>query len=193
MRHLKIESKARVSTLAFAAAALALASFLLVFPVPTRAQAPSLPAPPFNVDQGAVITNTNATSGTTNTVGTVNGAAPSLSNQGSNLANQGVVCVFTGTASSSSTSTTFALQMFDAASNAWSSLLTSSAIVMGPAITAPVLSVLAIRPSMAVASLPTNWAAQNVPLPRTWRVQQVIAGTGIAQAITGTIGCNLVR
>lgn len=156
---------------------LSVLALLVLGAAPSFAQVPSS-NPPYNTDIGALITTTIGPAAT----GTQNSA-----NQ-TNLDKTGVVCTFKQTASSGSASTTIAIQGFDAATQLWNTLITSSAI-SGPSATAPYA--VAVKPGMAVGSLPSNYAAQSVPLPRVWRVQVITSGS--ANSITSVTGCNLIK
>lgn len=163
----------------FAASALALAAA----PLPVRAQpVPSVPGP-YNIDLGAVLASAQRVAGTYNSA-----------NQ-SNLAYRGVVCTLSQTLSSGSPSTTFAIQGYDAATATWETLKSSAAITGYPSDTAGVPYPVAVLPGIAVSSLPTNYAAQNVPLPRVWRVQMVVgSGSGASTpASTNVVGCNYIK
>lgn len=143
-----------------------------------RAQTPSLPPPPYNVDIGPVITNSLRTAGTV------------TSSVYQNLANLGILCKFLETVSSGSPSTTFKIQSYDAATNSYSDLATSGAAT-GSAAAVTGQSVL-VYPAAALTTTPTGWVLEAVPLPRAWRVSQTIAGAGGAAgpATTSKIGCN---
>jgi hypothetical protein len=102
------------------------------------------------------------------------------------LYGNGVICKYNQTARSGTSSTTFAIQAKDAASGTYTSYLTSGAV------TTNAESTLVIAPGIQTSSLPSNVAALNFVLPRVWRVQTVIGGTG-GPAVTGTIGCSVVN
>ncbi len=161
--------KTRVLALAVAGA-VALAAFL---PAKTRAQVPSVPAP-YNVDLGAVITNSARAPATVTT------------SQLDNLAYDGAICTFNQSAASGSSSTTFGIQMYDSASNSYQTLVTSGAITG----TATPTSIV-VYPGVQISSLPTGMVALNMKLPRKWRVTQTNAGANTTT--TGTIGCNLLK
>lgn len=150
---------------------------------PARAQTPSLPPPPYNVDIGALITN--ALRG----VGTVTSAVQQ------NLANRGVVCrSTTPTVSSGSPSATFGIQVYDTATATWLTYGTSGVIGGYSANAAGTPYDVMVHAGIAVGSLPTNMVGVNLALPRAWRVTQTIAegtgGTGRSPALTSKIGCN---
>jgi hypothetical protein len=97
------------------------------------------------------------------------------------------MCTFNQTASSGTPSTTFSIQGYDAASNTYQSLVTSAAITTNNTPTK-----LVVYPGSVATAVPTGMVIAGLHLPRFWRVQQVIAGTG-GPAITGTIGCDLLK
>lgn len=157
------------------AAAAALAA-LIAMPMLALAQGPStatVPGP-YNTDTGALITNSLRTAGTTTTAAQTN------------LAYKGVACRYVQTAASGSPSTTFSIQSYDAASASWLSLVTSGAI------TDTTVTEIAVYPGMAVGSLPAAYVAQNIHLPRVWRLSQTVAGSS-GPAVTSKIGCNYLR
>lgn len=150
-----------------AAAAIVLvgASFL-----PTLAQVPSNPAP-YNIDLGALITNTARAAGTVTT------SAQANTNW------RGVVCTFKQTAASGSPSTTFSIQGYDAATATYLTYVTSGAI------TDTTTTAIAVYPGMLASAVPAGMTAVNASLPRTWRVSQTVGGTG-GPTTTSKIGCN---
>src|SRR5882724_10621897 len=140
-------------------------ALLLAFGTPVTAQVPSTGVEynkPMN-NGVALITNTARGAGTTNTT------VSSLTGSQSNLINIGVICTFNQTAHGGSPSTTIAIQFFDQPSATWQTLVTSGAITADATPTSIV-----VRPGIAVASLPTGMVAANLPLPRYWRLQQVV-------------------
>lgn len=151
-----------------------LGAFLMA--APAFAQVPSAPPPPYNVDLGALITNT------LRAAGTVNSASQN------NVANLGVVCTFQQTAISGTPSITFAIQGFDAATGTWNTLNTSSTITTS---TTNIYTTW-VYPGAVAADAPSNGTLKGISLPRTWRVQQVVAGTGDPRT-TGKIGCNYLK
>lgn len=150
------------------------ASLLTPLPPPARAQTPSLPPQPYNVELGAVITNGARAPGTVTTA------------KLQNLAYNGVECTFNQASASGSPSTTFSVQMYDSASNTYQSLATSGAIT-GTATPTTVV----VYPGIQTSSLPTGMVALNMHLPLFWRVSQTV--TGANTTTTGTIGCNLLK
>lgn len=143
------------------------------------AQVPSIP-PPYNVE----LTQTGVPAVIVNTArvaSTLNGP------QEDNLAYGGVVCTLNSTANSGSPSTTFKIQGFDAASASYYDLGTSGAMTATGAPTS-----LMVYPGIVATSLPTGMTVVGLHVPRKWRVQQIIAGTA-GPAITGTLGCNLLK
>jgi hypothetical protein len=125
-----------------------------------------------NLDLGAIIGGTGALV----TTATVNSAAQT------NSTNKGALCQLHQLSSSGTATITFAIQSLDAASGVWTSLITSSSI------TSVTDTQISVYPGGAVAA---NVSA-NVHLPRVWRVQQVIGGTG-GPAWNVSIGCNLLN
>lgn len=172
-------------------AVVAMLAVALVAPLKSvKAQVPSIANPPYNLDIGAVITNTLALAGT------VNSATASASTspwQNNNLNWLGVSCTWTTQSSSGSTSSVFSIQQYDAASATFQTLISSPAIVASStseAVNTPHAVVL--RPGLA-GTAPTNYTYLSLALPRVWRVQAVIsngAGTNPAPAVTSKIGCN---
>lgn len=153
---------------------LLLSAALLLAALPARAQVQE------NLDLGAIVGGTGALV----TTATVNSAAQT------NSTNKGALCQLHQLSSSGTATITFAIQSQDAASQVWTSLITSGSI------TTVNDTFLLVYPSTngatGQAALPTGWTAQNVHLPRTWRVQQVIGGTG-GPAWNVSIGCNLLN
>lgn len=149
-----------------------LAALWLAGPL-ARAQVPSIPGP-YNVDLGALITNT------------ARAPATVTSTQQDNLAYNGAECTFNQSAASGSSSTTFGIQMYDSASNTYQSLVTSGAITANATPTTIV-----VYPGVQTSSLPTGMVALSMKLPRKWRVTQTNAGANTTT--TGTIGCNLLK
>lgn len=163
----------RLSTAVLLAASLALAPM-----VPARAQTPSLPPPPYNVDLGALITNA------LRLPGTVTSAVQQ------NLANRGVLCKLVETLSSGTPSTVFKIQSYDAASATWTDLATSTALTGGTQTNG--VSAL-VYPGAVMTTTPTGWVLNSLPLPRAWRLSQTISaglGAGATPSTTSKIGCN---
>jgi len=141
------------------------------------AQVPST-SPPYNTDIGAVVTNALRTAGTFNSASQ------------NNLDKLGAVCVLNVTTESGSPSVTFAIQNFDAASSTWQTIVVSGSLTTTLGVTPTTIFA---RVGAQTSSFATGISAgQGVPLGRIWRVQQVVAGSN-TPAITGTIGCNLVK
>lgn len=130
---------------------------------------------PFNNDIGAVITNTAQAAGTVN------------SQNQANVDQSGVICTLKQSAVVSTPTTTFAIQGFDAATATWNTLAISGNITTS---TTNIYS-LFVAPGAVATSVPTNAVVAGLPLPRVWRVQEVV--TGGAASTTGVIGCNLVK
>lgn len=167
---INLRNAARVLALGLCAAALAAC---LVFVAPrARAQVPSS-NPPYNVDIGAVLTGVGQNAGTYN------------STQLNNLDKEGVTCVLSGLGSTGGPSVVFAIQGYDAASNSYYDLVRSGSI------TAAANAVISVRPGNQTSSLPTGWSAsQSLPVPRFWRIQEVITG---GTGLTSTVSCNQQR
>jgi hypothetical protein len=150
------------------AIAAALASTAAFAQVPTS-------SPPYNIDLGAVLTNT------------ARGASTVNSSTLTNLDKHGVVCTYNQTAHGGSPSTTFGIQVFDAASNTWQSLATSGAITADATPTSVV-----VYPGAVATAVPTGMVLSGLPLTRSWRVTETVGGTA-TPTVTGTIGCNYIR
>lgn len=155
--------------LASTAVGLVLAAAIALTNLPAEAQSPSLPPPPYNVELGAVITNSARAPATVTTAAL------------QNLAYVGVECTYNQTAVTGSPSTTFSIQFLDAASNQWQTLLTNAAVTT--ALNTP--STITISPGITAASN----VALSLHLQKTWRVSQ----TTTSGTVTGTIGCNLLK
>lgn len=159
-----------VAAAALIAGAAAMSSLL---PAPLAAQTPSNPAP-YNVDLGALITNTLRTAGTVTT-------SPQA-----NTNWRGVVCRYLGTVSSGSPSVTFSIEGYDAATASYAALATSGAITTAGETTG---ATLLVYPGAVLTTTPTGWVLNSIPLPRTWRVSQTIGGSS-SPGVTSKIGCN---
>lgn len=159
-----------------------LLALALLLPIGARAQVPSS-QPPYNTDIGALITNSLRTAGTV------------VSATQSNADKTGVVCRFVYTVSSGSPSTTFSIQVFDAASATWLTYATSTAATGYPANAPNTPYDVMVKAGAQITGLPTNMVAISLPLGRTWRVSQTIgSGSGAASpAASGTIGCNYLK
>lgn len=146
---------------------------------PSRAQVPSVQNPPYNVDLGALITNS------LRTASTVQSATQT------NLNWRGVLCKFLETVSSGTPSTTFSIQSYDAATASWQTLATSGAVTSTTGNPASIL----IYPGAAMTTTPSGWVLNAIYLPRTWRINQVVgSGAGAASpATTSKIGCNYLN
>lgn len=157
-----------------AALAVLLVSSGLVF-----AQVPAIGPPPYNVDLGALLTNTARVPGTYNSA-TQN-----------NLAYQGVMCTMNQTAVTG-TSTVFSIQFLDTASGLWQTMVSSAAITT--AVNTPTSIVVAAglqtSSTTPIAGLPSLMVTMGLKLPRSWRVQEVVTG---GTSTTGTIGCTVFR
>lgn len=146
--------------------------------VPAQAQVPSS-NPPYNVDLGALITNSGQLTGTVN------------SPQQTNLDKEGVICTFNATLSSGSPSVTMNLQNFDSASGQYYTIVTGGTVTAF-SYNVP-LSIIAHVGAQTGAGLPPSvLSAAGIPLARLWRIQEVIAGSS-APSTTSTIGCNWVK
>jgi hypothetical protein len=96
---------------------------------------------------------------------------------------RGVVCAFNQSSSSGTPSTTFSIQEKDAAAATYTNLAVSTAL------TANGTALLEVYPGIQTSSLPTGFtAATSLVLPRLWRVQTIVAGSG-GPGITATIEC----
>jgi|GEM_PF-4612818 len=163
--------------------ALALATVLFGgFQLPSAySQVPSNPAP-YNIDVGAILTNTLRVAGT------------ATSSDQANTNWRGLVCTFETTLSSGSTSTVWGIQEYDAATDSWLTLLSSDAYLasMSSETANGTPFKLALYPGMQTATLPSNMKALSYHLPRTWRVTQTVSNSvgNSNGAITGKIGCN---
>lgn len=122
-----------------------------------------------NLDYGAVITNTARVPATVHSADLTN------------FSGTGVMCVFNQTAHASSPSTTYSIEAKDSASGAYVSLLTSAA---NTADATP--SFIVVHPGVAE----TANVSTGLPIPRTFRVTEVVGGTG---STTGTIGCHVLN
>lgn len=155
-----------------------LALTLLAIPHFTaKAQVPSA-NPPYNIDLGALITNTARGAGTTSSA------------QQNNLDKQGAICALNQTAQGGlGVSATLAIQNFDTASGQYYTIAVSGA--SSPNNNVPI--VVMARSGNQTASLPAGVSAsQGLPLARYWRVQQVLTGSG-GVTTTGTVGCVILK
>ena len=149
------------------------------FAEPAKAQVPSS-NPPYNVDLGALITNSGQLSATVN------------SPQQTNLDKEGVICTFNATLSSGSPSVTMNIQNYDSASGNYYTIVTGGAVTSF-SYNVP-LSIIAHTGVNTTASLlPAGvLSAAAIPLSRLWRVQEVVGGSS-APTTTSTIGCNNIK
>lgn len=169
-------TKSRIVSLAKKTSA-AVAALLLGVGV-AFAQVPSLPGPPYNVDLGASAATIK---------NTAQGAATVNSATQTNLAYSGVLCTYNQTAHAGTPSTAVSIQFLDSASATWQTMTTIT--VTADATPTSV----AVGPSFpATGSLFTGYVGLSIHLPRFWRVQEVVGGTG-TPTVTGTIGCNVFR
>lgn len=95
---------------------------------------------------------------------------------------RGANCVFDQTAHTGTPSTTFSIQVKDAASGAYVTVLTSAAITADN--TPTMLTMSAGTPNV------TN-VSDGRPLSRVWRVSATVGGT--TPAVTATVGCALIH
>jgi len=146
--------------------------------------APNPPANgyPVNVDlTNAIITNTaRAPATVTGTPATAN----------TNW--RGVVCAFKVTASSGSSTETWSIEGFDAATASWYTVATTAAISVNPYAAASV-NTLSVYPGVATSSLSSGNAAQSAVLPRVWRLKDVIANVSGGPTVTSKGGCNYIN
>ena len=174
MKLVRTKKRTSLSVLAFASA-FALVSALAIIPI-ARGQVPSANAP-FNVDTGALITDTAAGPGTVSSA------------QQANLDKTGIICTYTPSAvPSGAPSVVFNIQNYDSASNTYYTMVAAPAYV--PVSGTPTSIVL--YPSTQITPLPTPIvAAVSMPLTRFWRVQRVSTGAGTT--VTGKLGCNQIK
>lgn len=142
----------------------------LVFPPEAKSQASqgnfTLLHPRVSVT-GGTVTNTAAAVGTVNSADLIMPSATDTA-----------VCVFTMTAHTGSPSTTIAIQGKHTATSQYYTILISGAVT---ADNTPIR--LAVGPGVATTA---NIGA-GLPMPATWRVQEVIGGSG---TVTGVISCG---
>jgi hypothetical protein len=122
----------------------------------------------YNQDLGALITFSNQAAGTVN-------STPQFSYDA-----KGVSCRFVQTANTSTPSTVFSIQSYDAASATWLSLGSSVATTANNTPAA-----LTVYPGVA-----TPTTAVNAHLGAVWRVQAVVTG---GAGSTGTLGCQKLK
>ncbi len=107
-----------------------------------------------------------------------------------NLQAQGVYCTLNQTESSGSPRTTIEVDAYDEASGLYAVWATAPA---SPAAFTNPVSIM-ISPGIAVASLPSGMVAQNLHMPRFFRVKETITDAGnTGAAATGTVGCELLN
>jgi hypothetical protein len=156
-------------------AALVAALLAAILAIPPTAEAQqNVQQGPINSPLGAVITNA------------ARGASTFNSANQNNLYARGAICTFNQASHGGSPSTTFAIQMYDQASNTYQSLVTSGAIT---ADTTPTSII--VYPGIQTATLPTGMVAFSGKLTRVWRVSETIGGTA-TPTVTGTVGCELL-
>lgn len=178
---MNVTSRLRVASIALIAGlAIAAVSFLPLRDA--KAQTPANPAP-YNVDIGALITNSLRAPGTVTT------ALQANTNW------RGVICTMEPTASSGSGSIVFKIQGYDAASATYTDYIQSIGLTVGPTVSSAILNTgysLIVYPGVQTTGLPADVRAISLHLPRSWRVSQTIgSGSGNTNnAISGTIGCN---
>lgn len=145
--------------------------------------APNPPANgyPVNQDIGAIITNA------AKTPATVTGA-PATPNTNW----RGVVCSFKVTASSGSSTETWSIEGYDAATANYYTIATTAAIPVNPYVAAP-SGTIAVYPGVAVGSLSSGNVAQSAVLPRVWRLKDVIANVSGGPTVTSKGGCNYIN
>lgn len=154
----------------------ALAAVLALIPCAALAQVPST-VPPYNTDTGVLITNAARAAGTV------------TSSQQNNLDKVGVVCTLLQTAVSGTPSTTFSIQGYDAATNSYNTLATSTAVTTSTS----AIHTAWVQPGLIAADVPTNGVGKSTHLPRTWRLSQTITDNGADDRATSKIGCNYLK
>lgn len=152
------------------------------------AQVPSIPNPPYNSPvsppNSQTPTATKIITNTLQTVGTVS------TNIGNNLAYGGIICTYNQTASSGTPKEQLAVDAYDEASGQY--VQWAIAPASAAAFTAPVS--IEIFPGIQTSTLPTGMVALNLHLPRFFRVREIITDAGsTGAAVTGTVGCDLLR
>lgn len=125
----------------------------------------------YNRDIGAVITFTNQAAGTVNSVPQFNYDA------------KGVSCRFTQTANTSTPSTVFSIQSYDAASATWATIATA------PAVATNTSQTMMVYPGLP-ASTATPVNSVNAHLGGIWRAQAVVTG---GSGSTATLGCGKLK
>ena len=139
---------------------------------------PALSQTQDNLDLGSVVTGLQL--GGYTAAGTYN--SPDILNSDS----KGVTCLYDQLSSSGSPSVTFSIQSKDASSGIYDALITSSAISNGAN------TYLSVYPGIAVSSLPSDWSAQSLKLPRLFRIQVVVGGS-TSPGVNAQVGCNLLN
>lgn len=122
---------------------------------------------PITAIPGATITNTAAVPATINSA-----------DQTMPLATNKLSCTFTMTAHASSPSTTIAIQGKHSSTGQYYTVLQSAAVTGDNA---------PVRISVGPDIFTTANIGAGEPVPQTWRIQEVIGGTGTA---TGSVTCN---
>lgn len=135
---------------------------------------------PYNIDLGAVITNTAQIGGA---AGDGIFGTPGVAN----LDQSGVICTAVATVNSGSPSVTFSIQAFDAATASYRNLATSGAMTA----TATPTTVI-VAPGAVATSVPSGVTIAGVPLPRVWRVSETV-GPSSSSGVTAKIGCNYFK
>lgn len=134
----------------------------------------------------------NSTLGTTDVnlpvLHTFTAAAPATFSTGilQNLNGKGVQCKYNRTAESGSPSSTMSIQAYDAASQTFTTWLTTATSA-----TSPVELTAQVFPGIQTTSLPTNMVAISLHLPKWFRVQLVTTGSSTTH--TGTLGCDILE
>jgi len=147
-----------------------------------KSQVPSYVGP-FNVDLGAVITNTAAGPGVVNSA--------SLNN----VDQAGAVCTYLATATTGNPTVNFGIQGFDTGTNSWFNYVVSNGIT---AINQPVPIIVwpnglgIAGPFGSQTYMPAGVQVVGLPLPRTFRVSETISGSG-SPTVTAKIGCVTLR
>ena len=174
MRKLKNHFRGAVAPLMTAAAVAAL--ILGGQMMPARSQPVPSNVGPYNVDLGAVITNTAQAAGDL-------ASAPQP-----NIDQNGVVCTYLPSAQGGFAMITFSIQGFDTATNTWHTMVTSPIVAALPTLPNSV----GTYPGAQTSSLPTGYTYAGLPLPRIWRVSETVGG-GSTPTITAKIGCVIQK
>lgn len=138
---------------------------------------PAVQGYPTNVDlTNALLTNTARVPSTTQ-------GTPATAN----LRWRGLSCATLWTAETGSPTQVISIQGFDAAINSWYTIKASATYAITDAPNQ--VRTVTVYPGVAVSSLATGNEAQSAVLPRVWRLNQVIGGTG---TLTSKTGCNYI-